>query len=259
MTETTTKKKKSPKPFKRQDRRFLAQSAFHPWIVRVFGGIGAMGLGAGGWGYLYGAAESHMFDAAGKLAAYPSYLVAGGAVLTGVAIWLGTANDAPVRVGAPGVGIEKGEIRRVPWAALKSLVWESGTQSLVLSGEDETGAPWTFKVPRKSHAEAVGWILREAEERVPKVIDIDEQVRESLPAAARDAGQKIDLEPLQVVGKRCAVTDKIISYEPDARVCVRCERVYDKKAVPKKCACGASLAHLRSGGATETPDDEADS
>ncbi len=263
MSESPKKKKagKSPKGPKRIDRRFVAQSGFNPWIVRVAGGLGAMALGSGAWGYLYGASEEHLFVTTGKLAAVPSYLVAGGAILTGIAIWLGTATETPIRVGAPGVGVEKGDVRRMPWYGLKSLTWESGSESLVLNGEDESGSSWTFKVPRKSHGEAVGWILREAEERVPKVIDIDDNVRETLPRASTDAGQRIELEPLQVVGKRDAIGGKTISYEPDARVCVRCERVYDKKTVPKKCKCGAALGHLRGAGAGEgeTEEEEAES
>jgi hypothetical protein len=67
---------------------------------------------------------------------------------------------------------------------------------------------------------------------------------------------KVELEALQVVGKRDAVSDKLISYEPDGRVCTRCERVYDKRSVPKKCRCGASLLALR--GATADDGDEGD-
>jgi hypothetical protein len=39
-------------------------------------------------------------------------------------------------------------------------------------------------------------------------------------------------------------------------VCTRCERVYDKRSVPKKCRCGASLLALR--GATADDGDEGD-
>ena len=53
----------------------------------------------------------------------------------------------------------------------------------------------------------------------------------------------------QFLTKRCSRTDKVIAYEPDARVCGQCERVYHKLGVPKACACGASLAALRDKGA----------
>jgi hypothetical protein len=48
-----------------------------------------------------------------------------------------------------------------------------------------------------------------------------------------------------VVGKHCADSGTVIAYEPDARVCPRCERVYHKAHVPETCACGGSLEGLR--------------
>ena len=59
------------------------------------------------------------------------------------------------------------------------------------------------------------------------------------------AGEVIVLDPIQVVGKHCAASGKVIAYEPDARVCSRCERVYHKAHVPETCACGQSLENLR--------------
>jgi hypothetical protein len=59
------------------------------------------------------------------------------------------------------------------------------------------------------------------------------------------------------VGKRCAESDVIISYEPDARVCPRCERVYHKDHVPKSCVCGASLAEVKAPASTGTETAEA--
>ena len=248
-----TKKKSKPRAKKRQERRFIPQSSHSPWLVRVLGGAGAATLGAGAWANFYG----HAFEGDEKLKAVPQYLIAGGAVLTGVAIWLGTSSDPPLRVGAPGIGMERGDVRRVPWWGLTELTWESGSLSLVVTGKDEAGASLTFKVPLKSHPEAVGWIVKEARDRVPKVVDIPEEVLEKLPAASPHAGLVVELEPLQVVGKKCAASGKTISYEPDARVCERCERVYFKRAVPKKCKCGASLGHLRAQSIqTEDAEDE---
>jgi hypothetical protein len=248
------KKKKKDRGPRRQERRFVAQSSHNPWLVRVLGGLGATTLGAGTWAYVYG----HAFDADEKLKPIPSYLIAAGAVLTGATIWLGTSSETPLRVGDPGISMEKGEVRRMPWWAISQITWESGNLALVVSGKDESGASWTFKVPVNAHAEAVGWIVKEALDRVPKVVDIRDAVLDKLPAANPHAGMKIDLEPLQVVGKKDAITGKTISYEPDARVCTRCERVYYKRTVPKKCKCGASLAELRALVSEETPADYED-
>ena len=96
--------------------------------------------------------------------------------------------------------------------------------------------------------------MKEALDRIPKVVDIPDRVLEGLPSANPHAGMKVDLEPLQVVGKKDAVTGKTISYEPDARVCTRCERVYFKRTVPKKCKCGCLLTELRLQSTVDTSD-----
>jgi hypothetical protein len=237
---------------RRQERRFVAQSSNNPWLVRTLGALGATALGAGTWGYAYG----HAFDADEKLKVIPSYLIAGGAMLTGAMIWLGTSSEVPLRVGDPGIAMEKGEVRRMPWSAVSQITWESGNLALVVTGKDESGSSWTFKVPLKSHAEAVGWLVKEALDRIPKLVDIPDRVLDGLPGANAHAGMKIDLEPLQVVGKKDAITGKTISYEPDARVCLRCERVYFKRTVPKRCKCGNSLAELRAQVTEDSPDED---
>ena len=108
MTASKTEKKPSKKDKKkergprRQERRFVAQSSYNPWLVRTLGALGGTVLGAGAWGYAYG----HAFEADEKLKAIPSYLIAAGAVLTGATIWLGTSSDTPLRVGDPGIAME---------------------------------------------------------------------------------------------------------------------------------------------------------
>ena len=267
-TKSSKKDKKSRGP-RRSERRFIAQSHYNPWLVRIVTGLGAAGLGGGGWAYFYGesfkkAAEAAKAagDAAAqgalRIEAVPAYIIAAGAILTGVGIWLGTSSETPLRVGDPGIAMERGEVRRMPWWAISQITWESGNLALVVSGKDEAGTSWTFKVPVNAHSEAVGWIVKEALDRVPKVVDIRDEVLEKLPGANAHAGMKIELEPLQVVGKRDALTDKLISYEPDAKVCTRCERVYYKKSVPKKCKCGASLLALRASVIEEDHDEDED-
>jgi hypothetical protein len=230
---------------KRQERRFISQGGTNVMLVRLLGALSAIALGAGVWAYVY--AKSFAEDE--KFRALPSYLIAGGAVLLGITIWLGTSGEAPLRVGDPGIAVEKGETRRMPWWCVQKITFESGTVALLVTGKDEAGTDWTFKVPLKSHAEAAGWIIKEALDRIPRRVDIPDETIDKLPMAGEHAGTKLLLEPLQVVGKRDAITGKTISYEPDARVCGRCERVYFKRSVPKKCKCGNSLAHMRPEGA----------
>jgi hypothetical protein len=243
-------KKKKPVA-RRQERRFVSQTSTSATLVRVLGALSAILLGAGLWGYVY--AKSFTEEA---LKPVPSYLIAGGAVLMGITIWVGTSSESPLRVGAPGIAMEKGEVRRMPWWGVKSITFDSTALALQIIGNDEAGVAWTFKVPLKSHAEAVGWILKEALDRIPRRVKIPEETLEKMPVAGEHAGMKVDLEPLQVVGKKCAVTGKTISYEPDARVCPRCERVYVKKSVPKKCKCGNSLVHMRPTGIEDDMDME---
>ena len=283
MSDTKTAKKKKDKkksgPSGRHERRFIAHSAYNPWLVRIVGGVGAAGLGGGIWAYFYGESFKKAAEAARAAAkvagdaasgnagvpvealrweAMPSYVIAAAAVLTGIAIWIGTSSEVPLRVGDPGIAMERGEVRRMPWWAISQINFDAGSLALIVAGKDESGSNWTFKVPVKSHPEAVGWIAKEALDRVPKVVDMSDEILERLPGANPHAGTKLELEALQVVGKRDAVSGKTISYEPDARVCTRCERVYLKRTVPKKCKCGASLVHLRAVAAAEG-EGEADS
>ncbi|MBX3219737.1 MAG: hypothetical protein KF795_04405 [Labilithrix sp.] len=237
----TAKKDTRRGAVRRQERRFVSQASTNANVVRAIGALSALLLGAGLWAYFY--AKSFTDDDA--LKAVPSYLIAAGAVFMGVTIWIGTSSESPVRVGAPGISVEKGELRRMPWWSVDKITFESGALALVVTGKDETGSDWTFKVPVKAHPEASAWIVKEALDRVPRRVDIDDDLLAKLPEAYEHAGQRVDLEALQVVGKKCAVTGTTVSYEPDARVCSRCERVYLKKSVPKKCKCGDSLAHLR--------------
>jgi hypothetical protein len=190
----------------------------------------------------------------------PSYLVAVGAVVLGITIWIGTTAEATVRVGDPGIAIEKGELRRMPWWAIDKITFDDSAIALVVTGNDEASVPWTLKLGVKRHPEAIAWLVHEAAERIPRRLQIDDDTRDKLPAAesARE-GEKLELEPLQVVGKRCAATNKIVSYEPDARVCRRCERVYLRTNVPKKCKCGNSLLDLRPKDATDDAGEAPDS
>lgn len=250
---TKAKKDKRRAGAKREERRFVSQAATNPTIVRAIGAVAALLLGAGVWAYVY--AQSFTADADKPI---PSYLIAAGAVLMGVTIWIGTSAENPVRVGDPGIAVEKGDLRRMPWWGVEKISFEAGSLALAIVGTDESNVAWTFKVSVKAHPEAAGWIVREALDRIPKRVDIPDETLEKLPGAGEHAGQKLELEPLQVVGKRCAATGKTISYEPDGRVCPRCERVYAKRSVPKKCKCGNSLAHLQSLVTDEDLDDEED-
>lgn len=250
--------KKKKKVRERTERRFLAQSSQNKMIVAVLGAVGSAALGAGIYGQVWG----HFERAEGQWVSPVVALAAGGALVLAVAIWLGTSADPAVRVGDAGVALEKGELRRMPWWAISSLTWESGNAALVLVGRDEGGRDLTFKVSARSHPHAAAWLLKEADLRATDVTEVPDEARARLAEPDAHAGTVIALEPMQVVGRRCAKSGKMIAYEPDARICPRCERVYFKNKVPKRCKCGLPIAHLRDamqGAEVEEADDDSGS
>ncbi|MFO0665244.1 MAG: hypothetical protein U0174_14915 [Polyangiaceae bacterium] len=235
-----TKKKKGEKkarPAERIDRRFLPESTTSSTIVYVLAFVGALALGAGTYAQFGRDGESILHDKA-------FWFFASGAVAVALALWFSSSGEAALRVGAPGVAFERGSVRRIPWFNLESVAWAEGPEALSLTGKDEEGKTFSFQVRAKAHPQAAAWILKEAFERVPERVEVPDTVKARLPEADEYAGQKI-LEPLQLVGKKCAESGKGISYEHDARVCPKCERIYHKHRVPKMCACGADLKALR--------------
>jgi hypothetical protein len=170
--------------------------------------------------------------------AQAAWILAVGATLVGAAVWLGTSGDASLFVGDGGIGQEKSGIQRIPWHSIESLAFDSIGQRLVVRGNDEAGSPVTIHVSLKGHPQAAAWLLKEARQRIPSVVA---GLEISTLEPNGDAGVVVPLGDVQVVGKRCAASGKIIAFEPDARVCPQCERVYHKAHLPKACACGATL------------------
>jgi hypothetical protein len=231
------KKKSKGKARERCERRFNPVATASPTLVYAIGAVGAIALGAGVWGQF-----GHLVREGGpEPFQYAPYILAAGAVLVGIAIWFGTSGEPSLRVGDAGIAIEKGGLQRVPWYAIEKIEWTG--DALKVTAKDDAGLDASLVVRAKSHGQAAAWIVREARERVPDVVEIAEGT--DVPQASTSAGQVMALEPMQVVGKHCAESGKVIAYEPDARACPRCERVYHKAHVPDTCACGAPIASLR--------------
>jgi hypothetical protein len=153
---------------------------------------------------------------------------------------VGTSGEPPLRVGDAGIGVDKGATRRIPWFSVERIEWRG--EAVRVTGKDDVGVALTIVASAASQPQAAAWIVKQARERVPAVVDVPEDT--ALPQALAGAGESFALDPPQVVGKRCAASGTIIAYEPDARVCTRCQRVYHKAHVPQTCACGASLEGL---------------
>jgi len=231
----------------RQERRFFPHSSANPKIVAIVGGIGALILGAGAFGQ-FGTMKMV------ETSQFVPWMLAVGTALIGVAFWFGTSGEPPLLVGDAGVGIDRGTTpRHIPWYAVESLAWDGSARADVVKGVDEATVPLTVTAKLASHPLAAAWIVKEGTARVPKVVNVPEEIAGELTQTGEADGDARRLEPLQVVGRRCAASDKIISFEPDARLCTRCERVYHKNSVPKKCRCGASLG----GGKSKTGDEDA--
>jgi hypothetical protein len=237
------KKAKSSAKRERRERRFLPESAGNPLLVKVLGGVGAASLGAGAWAQF----GRSLMGVDLPPYAFAPYVLGAGALLLGSAVWLGTTSEPPVRVGAGGLAIEKSELVRIPWHAIERIVWEPERGELSVRGKDENGKEVSLTLGAKTHPLAAAWLAREALARIPEVTDIPDEVSD-LRATRPGDGESMLLEPLQVVGRHCAASGRIIAYEPDARVCPRCELVYHKLSVPEECACGASLTSMRAAG-----------
>jgi hypothetical protein len=234
------KKSKSSITRERRERRFVPQSGRSPLLVKALGAVGAAALGAGTWAQ-FGTELSH---ADLQPHAFAPYMLAGGALLVAVAIWLGTSGEAALRVGAGGIAVEKAEVKRIPWHAVERIVWNPERAELTVRGKDANDKEISIAVAARTHPYAAAWIMREARDRIPRVTDVPDEVI-GLPGTSPADGQVIVLEPVQVVGSHCAESGRVIAYEPDARVCPKCELVYHKNTVPEACSCGASLAGMR--------------
>ena len=222
----------------RRERRFEPRSVMSARVVYLIGAAGAILMGAGAWGQ-FGAMLQESSPPPLKIA---PYILAVGAVIVGAAIWLGTSGEPSLRVGDAGIAIEKRGLQRMPWYEVKELVWTGDV--LRMSGKSDLGVALAYTAKLAVHPQAIAWIVKEARERIPTVFEIQGQGA-GVPDPMARAGEVLTLEPPQVVGKHCAASGRVIAYEPDARVCPRCERVYHKESVPETCECGASLAEAR--------------
>jgi hypothetical protein len=231
-----TKSPKREKPRERRERRFAPRPTVSPWLAASTGAVGALAMGAGTWEQ-FGSLVSDASPGPLKIA---PYILIGGSVLVAIAIWIGTSGEPLLRVGDAGVALEKNNLRRMPWYSVERIEWRG--EAVRVIGKDEFGAATTMIASLATQPQAAAWIVKEARERIPALVDVPTDA--TLPEAGSNAGEVLVLDPPQVVGRPCAASGTLIAYEPDARVCPRCERVYHAAHVPETCACGGSLARL---------------
>jgi hypothetical protein len=142
-----------------------------------------------------------------------------------------SSEDVPLRVGDAGVAVERGGDRpeRIGWFEVEK-VWLEGKDRVVVEGHSRR-----IVARAGHHAQAAGWILKEALQRIPKRVTVEADKRDEITKGATDHAQTVAIEPMQVTGRRCRASNTIISFERDARICKNCGEVYDKKHVPEKC------------------------
>lgn len=213
-----TKKKKKAKR-ERKERRFSPAQTYSSSAAVAGGMLGALALGAGVWGQWISETPHN----------YAPFLFGGGAIALGASLWFGDAGAVPVRIGDAGIALERGtELTRLAWCDLDTIEM-SGKQLLV------KGKSSSFSIPVAAQPVAVAWILAEGTRRVPDVMNVKKSDLAGLPEPKDLDGELVPLEGVQVAGKHCAVTDKPIAFERDARLCPNCAQVYLKDAVPKTC------------------------
>lgn len=213
-------KKPGAKPRRRVERRFLPQTTPAGWTLLGVGMVGALALGAGVFGQWV---QDPPAD-------YAAYLIAVGAAGLSAALWFGELSPIPVRVGDAGIALERGaELVRLGWCDIENVTIEKN-QLLVKTADS------VFAIPVAAHPQAIAWLLKEGVQRVPDVMNVKRRDLAQLPKPEESAGEELQVEGLQVAGRRCRHSDKLISFEQDARLCPNCCEVYHRLHVPKDCA-----------------------
>ena len=156
-------------------------------------------------------------------------LIGFGIVGVVVSWWFGDSANAPVRVGDAGLALEKGnDIIRIAWCDIDRLYIENNK---LHAETDEL----TLSIPLDAQPHAVSWALSEATRRLPDIVDVKRQELKRLPKPGEETGSRMIVKGIQVAGRRCAASDKLISFERDARVCPNCAEVYQREKVPDEC------------------------
>jgi hypothetical protein len=185
-------------------------------------GLGLVGAGALGAGVFGQWVSDPAVD-------YAPYLIGFGTVGLVVSWWFGDVSNSPVRVGDAGLALEKGnDIIRLAWCDIERLYID---KNKLLAESEEI----TISIPIDAQPHAVAWALSEAARRLPDIVDVKRQELKRLPKPDEDSGTRMTVKGVQVAGRRCAASDKLISFERDARVCPNCGEVYQHQQVPDEC------------------------
>ena len=212
------------------ERRFSPEPTRRASFIALVGGLGGVALGAGTF-------AQWMSDP--SLAAGPALLV-GGALGTAVSVFMSDPTMVPLRIGDPGVGVERGGAPvRVAWCDIERIRWDETARALVVEAGREQ-----IVVSEGAHEAAVAWLAREALARIPARLELETEKSHALAArAGAHDGHVVAVEKPQVAGRRCKASGTIVTFEGDARLCDRCGQVYHREHVPARClTCDAELS-----------------
>jgi hypothetical protein len=216
-----------------RERRFEGVSS-RPRLLTFAGAlVGGLALGAG----VFGQWMSQ------RPVTYAPWLVGAAVVVLGAVLVLGDFGGGFVRVGDGGVALERGgkPLERLAWHAVRSVELRDGL--LEVRGE---GASISLRLD--THPAAAAWLVHEAESRVPKAVRVSGEARRALPERRETDGQVVPIEKVQVTGARSRASDRIITFERDARFCPRCGELYHREDVPGTClTCEGDLSSLKDG------------
>lgn len=223
-----SKDRSKVKRVERTERRFVPERSNTAMLTMGGAIVGGLAVGAGAYG---------QWISDPRVVQSP-WLVAGGAVVLAAVILWGDMEGTALRVGDGGVALEKAGnvVRRVAWCEMREVVLKDGALRMETEGE-----PLVFKVAANPLGAA--WVLQQTEERIPKRLKAEKSERDGLPEPKSGDGERIDVEPLQVTGRACRASKRVITFERDSRFCLRCGEVYHKDAMPERClTCDGSLA-----------------
>lgn len=201
------------------ERRYVSEWNRPDWAALGSSVIAGLLLGAG--------TQASFFADPPK--EYSNFLVLGGLASLGYFVFRITSGREVVYVGDAGVAVEQGgELTRLLWFEIESIRYQDA--HLVL-----TGANTTLRLPSRCHARAIRAILAEAAERLPKILDVPNKLLDQLPVVGAEGPKPSPVASLQVAGKRCQVTNQVLTFERDARLCPVCTSLYHRDNVPKTC------------------------
>jgi hypothetical protein len=212
----------------RSERRFEPRTSPATLLTWVGMSVGAVLAGSGAYGqWLRG-------EALGPSKYAPWLLGASAFTLFAVALF-GRWGAAALRVGDAGVALEKdhGELERIAWHQITGVTHAVGMVTV-------QGPGTAIGIPVAVQPDAAALFASELAVRLPARAET--LASAGLPPASSGAGTVLPLDPPQVAGLRCRKSDKIISFERDARFCGRCGELYHTASIPRRClTCEALL------------------